>query len=149
MAKLTKILVLNGPNLTLLGTREPQHYGSETLESLNESLIKRFPNVAFRFEQSNHEGALIEHLHAAEGQVDGVVFNPGGYSHTSVALADAMRSLTGPVIEVHISQLYQRESERQQLVTAAAADGLMVGLGVQGYHLAVEHVVWRCNQKGN
>ena len=137
-----EILVLNGPNLNLLGTREPETYGSATLADLETGLRGGFPNVTFRFVQSNCEGHLIDALQAAHSDgMAGVVFNPGGFSHTSVALRDAMAAITPPVVEVHISNIAAREPFRHHSVTAGAAAGVISGLGLEGYALAVHHLL--------
>lgn len=137
-----KLLILNGPNLNLLGTRETDVYGSGTLVDLERELTTGFPDVALVFEQSNHEGALIEALHLAGSQgFDGVVFNPGGYSHTSVALRDAIAAIDVPVVEVHLSNIYARERFRHVSRTAAAAVGVISGLGFEGYAAAVRYLI--------
>ncbi|WP_022835696.1 type II 3-dehydroquinate dehydratase [Salisaeta longa] len=133
------LLILNGPNLNLLGTREPDTYGTTTLGDLQAMLEAAFPDVRFRFVQSNHEGALIDALHAAHQEdYTGVVFNPGGYTHTSVALRDAIAAIQPPVIEVHLSNIHAREPFRQTSRTAGACRGQISGLGVAGYRLAVD-----------
>ena len=135
------LLVLNGPNLNLLGTREPDTYGSETLADVEATLRDAFPNVAFAFRQDNSEGALIDHLHAAHEQsLDGVVFNPGGYTHTSVALRDAIAAVDPPVVEVHLSNIHARESFRHQSRVAPVCVGQISGLGTAGYALAVRYL---------
>ncbi len=132
------LLVLNGPNLNLLGTREPETYGTTTLGDIEDELAGRFPEVAFHFEQANSEGTLIDHLHAAhEDGVDGVVFNPGGYTHTSVALRDAVTAIDSPVVEVHLSNVHAREDFRRTSRIAPACVGQMSGFGAAGYRLAV------------
>ena len=134
------LLILNGPNLNLLGTREPATYGAATLAEVEEGLRRAFPEVAFSFFQSNHEGALIDRLHEAHAErVAGVVFNPGGYTHTSVALRDAVAAVDVPVVEVHLSNVHAREPFRHRSLTAAACAGQISGLGVHGYHLAVRY----------
>lgn len=134
------LLVLHGPNLNLLGTREPEIYGSATLEDLAHELKAAFPDVRFSFFQSNHEGALVERLHQAHAEgVDGVVFNPAAYTHTSVALRDAVAAITPPVIEVHLSNVYAREAMRHVSYIAPVAAGKIVGFGMRGYHLAVRY----------
>lgn len=135
------VLVLNGPNLNLLGTREPETYGHGTLADLEADLRAAFPAVHWRFEQSNHEGALIDALHRAHADgLDGVVFNPGGYTHTSVALRDAVAAIGVPVVEVHLSNVHAREPFRHRSLTAAACVGQISGLGRTGYHLAVRYL---------
>jgi 3-dehydroquinate dehydratase-2 len=138
------LLVLNGPNLNLLGTREPDTYGTTTLADIEADLDAAFPDVAFRFAQENGEGALIDHLHAAhEDAVDGVVFNPGGYTHTSVALRDAVAAIEPPVVEVHLSNVHAREDFRRTSRIAPACVGQMSGFGAEGYRLAVRFFVTR------
>ncbi len=137
------LLVLNGPNLNLLGRREPEVYGSTTQSDIEAGLRAAFPEVAFDFQQHNGEGALIDALHAADGEADGVVFNPGGYAHTSVALHDAVAAIDVPVVEVHISNVWAREDVRQRLTIAAAAAGVVSGFGVAGYRLAVRYFLDR------
>ena len=137
-----KLLILNGPNLNLLGRREPEVYGSTTQADIEADLRAAFPDVAFAFAQHNGEGALIDALHAAEGDgVAGVVFNPGGYAHTSVALHDAVAAIGVPVVEVHISNVHAREDFRHRLVITPACAGFIGGFGVAGYRLAVQHFV--------
>ena len=132
------ILVLNGPNLNLLGTREPEKYGQTTLEELEVELRRNFPHIQFSFCQSNHEGELIDRLHQAyESGVSGVVFNPGAYTHTSVALRDAIKAIDLPVVEVHISNIYARESFRHFSYLAPVCSGQISGLGIGGYNLAI------------
>ena len=135
------VLVLNGPNLNLLGQREPEIYGAGTLGDLHELLRQRFPSVPLRFAQHNCEGALLDEIHAAD-TVDtaGIVFNPGGYGHTSVALHDAIRAISTPVIEVHLSNPAARESFRHASMIAPACSGTIAGLGPSGYLLAVLHL---------
>lgn len=135
-----RVLVLNGPNLNLLGTREPETYGRVTLDDLEANLRRDFPSHAFSFFQSNVEGELIDQLHAAgtNGQTDGVVFNPGGYSHTSVALRDAIASIQIPVVEVHITNVAARESFRHHSLTAAHCVGQISGFGADSYRLGVQ-----------
>jgi len=141
--------VLNGPNLNLLGTREPETYGRGTLDELAHDLRQAFPDVAFEFAQSNHEGELIDRLHAAhEEAVGGVVFNPGGYTHTSVALHDAVAAIDPPVVEVHLSNIHAREAFRHTSRVAPACAGQIAGLGRPGYHLAVQYFVGSAKREG-
>lgn len=143
------LLVLNGPNLNLLGTREPEVYGAGTLADLEKELRQAFPDVTFDFAQSNHEGELIDRLHAAHAEeADGVVFNPGGYTHTSVALRDAVAAIDPPVVEVHLSNIHARESFRHTSRLAPVCAGQITGLGRMGYHLAVQYFVGRGKREG-
>ena len=133
-----KILILNGPNLNLIGKREPEIYGSQSLDEYFEIMKKRFPDCTIDAFQSNHEGVLIDKLQEAMGKYDGVVMNPGGYAHTSIALADAVRAIKIPVVEVHISNIYEREEYRHHSYTAEAAVHSIVGHGLEGYSEAVD-----------
>ena len=139
------ILVLNGPNLNLLGKREPEIYGSLTLDDIQARLQETASarGVTLRFEQSNHEGALIDALHEARGWAGGAIFNPGGYTHTSVALRDAISAVDYPVIEVHLSNVFAREEFRHHSFVSPVALGVISGLGWVGYKLALEALVDR------
>ena len=132
-----KILLLNGPNLNLLGTREPEIYGHQSFEDYFETLKINFPKVELEYFQSNHEGALLDKLHEAGFSADGIVLNAGAFTHTSVALADAIAAITTPVIEVHISNVHRREPFRHHSFLSAHCVGSIVGLGLEGYRLAV------------
>lgn len=134
-----KLLIVNGPNLNLLGQREPGIYGHDTMDACLDSLHQRFPDDELLYYQSNVEGFLIDRLQQAitEG-VEGVVLNAGAYTHTSVALHDAIRSLHFPVIEVHISNVHQREEFRHRSMISAACQGVICGFGLHSYTLAVE-----------
>ena len=136
-----KILILNGPNLNLIGRREPHIYGTESLVNYIENLKQYFPKHQLDYFQSNHEGVLIDKLHEAWDLYDGVVFNPGAYCHTSIALADAIRSIEIPVVEVHISDIYSREEYRHHSFTAEASVKSIVGNGLEGYKEAVEFLI--------
>jgi 3-dehydroquinate dehydratase II len=139
-----KILVINGPNLNLLGTREPQTYGSTTLAQVEASLHAQAAErgAALQCFQSNHEGALIDRIHAARGEaVDAIVINPGGLTHTSVALRDALAGVAIPFIELHISNVHQREAFRHHSYLSGIALAVMAGLGVAGYGLALRFVL--------
>ncbi|MDA0378838.1 MAG: type II 3-dehydroquinate dehydratase [Bacteroidetes bacterium] len=138
-----RLLILNGPNLNMLGKREPGIYGSATLSDIEASLRNRFPQVDFTFVQSNHEGELIDALQTA--QVEGVVLNGAGFTHTSVALRDAIASIDTPVVEVHISNIHARESFRHASLTAAVCVGAITGLGTEGYALAVRYFLSRAS----
>lgn len=132
-----KILILNGPNLNLLGVREPDIYGRQTFESFFGQLCSEFPEVSLEYFQSNHEGALIDKLHEVGFTYDGIVCNAGAYSHTSIAIADAIAGIQTPVVEVHISNVHQRETFRHHSYLAAVCAGSIVGLGLTGYKLAI------------
>lgn len=141
-------MVLNGPNLNLLGTREPETYGHETLADVEVMCRDAASSLGYdiEFHQSNHEGVLIDLIHDAgsrvkKGELLGVVFNPGAYTHTSIALYDAIKGTNVPVIEIHISNVHARESFRHHSYISPAAKGIIVGLGVQGYVLAIQGLV--------
>lgn len=132
-----RILILNGPNLNLLGRREPEVYGSQTFETYFETLIALFPELDLAYFQSNHEGAILDKLHEVGFSYDGIVLNAGAYTHTSVALADAISGITTPVIEVHISNVHAREAFRHHSFISPKAAGIIVGFGLKGYELAL------------
>lgn len=138
-----KILILHGPNLNLLGTREPEVYGSMTLDNINDKLsdLGRELGAEIQCIQSNHEGVLIDALHEARTSMDGVVFNPGGYTHTSIALRDAISAIQIPVIEVHLSNVYAREEFRHVSMISAVCKGKIVGLGWRSYTLGLRALV--------
>ena len=137
-----KVLVLNGPNLATLGRREPEIYGTATLAQLEALLADRAKTMGIEVEclQSNHEGGLIDAIERASNSVDAIVINPGALSHYGLALADALRGSGKPVIEVHISNVFAREPERHRMVTAAAAKGVISGLGFDGYLAALAYL---------
>ena len=135
------ILILNGPNLNLLGRREPDVYGAHSFDDYLQELRAQYPDVQIDYFQSNHEGALIDKLHEVGFTIDGIVLNAGAYTHTSVALHDAIRAITAPVIEVHISNVPQREPFRHQSFISAACRGVIRGFGLDSYRLAVEALV--------
>jgi 3-dehydroquinate dehydratase II len=138
-----RIAVLNGPNLNLLGSREPELYGTTTLGQVESRLVElgRELGVEVECAQHNVEGALLEIVHAMRGRVDGVVLNAGAYSHSSLALRDALTGVALPYVEVHVSNVYAREPERHHSMLAPAAVGLVVGLGAHGYELALRGLV--------
>ena len=135
------IFVLNGPNLNLLGKRQPEIYGHTTLDDV-EALCESTAAAGFgiRLEQSNHEGQLIDWIHEARDSACGIVINPGAYTHTSVAILDALKAFDGPVMEVHISNVHQREAFRHHSYVSLRADGVIAGLGIEGYAAAVRRV---------
>jgi len=138
-----KILILHGPNLNLLGTREPEVYGSATLDDVNSRMIELGKELGAEIKclQSNHEGALIDALQDARTWAGGVVFNPGGYTHTSVALRDAISAIQIPVIEVHISNVYAREEFRHKSLVSAVCRGKVSGFGLLSYELGLRGLV--------
>jgi len=138
-----KILLLHGPNLNLLGTREPEVYGSLTLDDINNRIISLGKELKAEIKclQSNHEGALIDALQDARTWADGVVFNPGGYTHTSVALRDAISAIVIPVIEVHLSNVYAREEFRHTSLVSAVCKGKVSGFGWHSYELGLRGLV--------
>lgn len=136
-----KIQIINGPNINLLGKREPSIYGAVTFEDYLSSLRTEFPKIEIDYFQSNVEGEMINKIHEVGFDVDGIVLNAGAYTHTSIALQDAIRAVTAPVIEVHISNVHARESFRHVSMIACACIGVICGFGLQSYKLAVEALV--------
>jgi 3-dehydroquinate dehydratase-2 len=132
-----KFIVLNGPNLNLLGSRDKNHYGAFSLSDIELLLKKEYPDDYFEFYQSNHEGELIDRIQKAESFFDGIIINPGGYAHTSVAIKDALTESKVPKIEVHLSNLSSRESYRQVCLTASSCNGYLSGFKADGYLAAV------------
>lgn len=133
-----RIIIINGPNLNLLGSREPSIYGQETMEDCLASLRKRFPQIKIEYFQSNHEGALVDRLQDAAASHDGIILNAAAYTHTSIALLDAIRAISTPVVEVHLSNVSAREDFRHRSMIAPACVGTIAGFGVDVYRLAVE-----------
>lgn len=134
-----KIAIINGPNLNLLGIREPGIYGNQTFEQYFEQLKLKFPAVEFHYYQSNIEGELINEVQRAGFSFDGIIINPAGYTHTSVALGDAIAAITTPVVEVHISNIFGREEFRKLSLVSGKSVGVISGLGLKGYELAVAY----------
>lgn len=137
------IYLINGPNLNLLGKREPEVYGRQTFELFFEELCALFPALSLHYFQSNHEGALIDKIQEVGFSVDGIVLNAGAFTHTSIALADAIGAVTAPVLEVHISNVHARETYRHHSYLSAKCAGVIVGLGLDGYRLAIDHLMRR------
>jgi len=137
------ILVINGPNLNLLGKREPDIYGNITLENINQKIKLHFKNEDLRidFFQSNEEGKIIDRIIESEKKYNAIVINPAAYSHYSIAILDAMRSINIPVVEVHLSNIYKREEYRKKSVTAEASLGVISGFGYYGYIMAIEFIL--------
>ena len=136
-----KIQIINGPNLNLLGTREPDIYGSDTMEAYLDTLRKRYPDIDIDYYQSNIEGELITKLQQVGFTYDGIVLNAGAYTHTSIALHDCIRSLKTPVIEVHISNVHKREEFRHHSYISSACRGVICGFGMDSYRLAIESFI--------
>lgn len=131
-----KILIINGPNLNLLGTREPEIYGSTTLSDIEKVISeysKTFQNVSVEFFQSNHEGEIVEKIQSAKGVYDGIVINPAAYTHTSVAIADAIKAVSLPAVEIHLSNINKREDFRKNSITASSCIGQISGFGKNSY----------------
>ena len=133
-----KILIVNGPNINLLGRREPGIYGSVAFEDYLEQLRKRYPEVEIDYYQSNVEGFLIDRIQQAGFEVDGIILNAGAYTHTSIALQDAIRAVPAPVVEVHISTVHAREEFRHRSMISSACRGVICGFGLDSYRLALE-----------
>ena len=132
-----KIIIINGPNLNLLGKREPEVYGNETFESYFEKLQLQFPNMILEYFQSNIEGEIISKIQEVGFSFDGIVLNAGAYTHTSIGIGDAVKAVTTPVVEVHISNTFSRESFRHQSYISPNAKGVIIGFGLQSYELAL------------
>jgi 3-dehydroquinate dehydratase-2 len=143
-----RILIINGPNLNLLGRREPEIYGSTSFEDYFNDLKNRFSGIHLEYFQSNHEGAILDKLHDTGSKSDGIVINAGAYAHTSIALADAVAAIRTPAVEVHISNVFEREAYRHHSWLSAKCEGCIFGLGLEGYALAVEYLVRRFRTAG-
>lgn len=133
-----KLLILNGPNLNLLGKREPEIYGTQTFKEYFTDLEKKFTSIDFTYFQSNIEGEIINKLHDVGFSYDGIILNAGGYTHTSIAIADAIKAITTPVIEVHISNTFAREAYRHHSYLSPVCKGVIVGFGLKSYELAIQ-----------
>ena len=136
-----QILIINGPNLNLLGKREPEIYGSRSFVDYLKSIEAGFSDVQLRYFQSNHEGELLDKIHELGFEVDGIVINAGALTHTSIALADALAAVMAPAVEVHISNVHARESFRHHSYLSAKCKGVVVGLGLMGYELAIRYLI--------
>lgn len=136
-----KIAIINGPNLNLLGKREPEVYGHETFETFFEGMVKTYPTIEFKYYQSNIEGELINAIQEFGFSTDGIILNPAGYTHTSVAIGDAVVAIPATVVEVHISNIFAREEFRKHSHVSAKCTGVISGLGLKGYELALNYLV--------
>ena len=136
------VLILNGPNLNLLGTRQPEVYGQQTLTEVQVACadLAETLGLGVDFHQSNHEGALVDLIQAARDVAQGIIINPGAYSHTSIAILDALNAFDGPVLEVHISNIHRREAFRHHSFVSARAEGVIAGFGTEGYLLALRRM---------
>ena len=133
-----RVIIINGPNLNLLGQREPSVYGADSFEAYFATLQRAYPQLELSYFQSNHEGALLDKLHEVGFSYDGIILNAGAYTHTSLALHDAIRAITTPVVEVHISNTFAREAFRHHSYISAVAKGVIVGFGMESHRLALE-----------
>lgn len=134
-----QLIIINGPNLNLLGKREPEIYGRHTFEEYFKDLKKDFPAISLDYFQSNHEGEIIDKIHEIGFSYDGIIINAGGLTHTSVALADALSSVESPAVEVHISNIHAREAFRHKSYLSSRCTGMICGMGLQGYEFAIRH----------
>ena len=141
-----KIIIINGPNLNLLGTREPEIYGNKNFDSFLNDLRNKYKELNIEYFQSNIEGELIDKLHNVGFSYDAIILNPGGYTHTSVAIADAIAAIETPVIEVHISNVFNREEFRRNLITTASCKAAIFGFGLDSYELAVKSLLLSCEK---
>ena len=148
MSNNSKIFIINGPNLNLLGKREPEHYGNKTLNDIKENCMKYVAkkNIELIFEQSNDESVIIEMIQDASDS-DGIIINAGAYTHTSIAIHDALKSSNSPAIEVHLSNIHKREEFRHKSYISGVVDGIIIGLGDQGYILAIDAVTKIMNER--
>jgi 3-dehydroquinate dehydratase-2 len=136
-----KLLILNGPNLNLIGSREPEIYGNEDFETMLQAWKKQYPQVELTYFQSNVEGEIINQLQACIGKFNGIILNAGAYTHTSIAIGDAVRAIKVPVIEVHLSNVMKREEFRHVSFISPSADGVISGFGMRSYELAILHFI--------
>lgn len=136
-----QITIINGANLNLLGVREPEKYGAESFDNYLHSLRLQYPNITINYFQSNIEGEIVNELHRVGFSSDAVILNAGGYTHTSVVIADAVAAITAPVVEVHITNIYAREPERHISLLSKASVGVISGFGLNSYRLAIESVI--------
>lgn len=136
-----RIQIINGPNLNLLGKREPSVYGNQSFEAYLTSLQQQYPQITLSYFQSNHEGELIDKIHEVGFEVGGIILNAGAFTHTSVALADAIRAINSPVVEVHISNVFQREEFRHHSFLSPVCKGIISGFGMDSYRLALEYLI--------
>lgn len=142
-----RVIIINGPNLNLLGQREPSVYGADSFEAYFATLQRAYPQLELSYFQSNHEGALLDKLHEVGFSYDGIILNAGAYTHTSLALHDAIRAITTPVVEVHISNTFAREAFRHHSYISAVAKGVIVGFGMESYRLALESICLMINDQ--
>ena len=140
-----KIIIINGPNLNLLGKREPEIYGSLSFEEFFESLVKKYPELTLEYYQNNVEGELVNKIHEVGFYYDGILLNAGAYTHTSVAISDAIAGVKTPVIEVHISNIYKREEFRHKSIISKECIGMIAGLGLDGYDLGLQYFITKNN----
>lgn len=138
---MTQIIIINGPNLNLLGVRQPEIYGSKSFDEYFVELEILYPNLNLHYYQSNHEGDIIDKLHAVGFRYDGIILNAGGFTHTSVAIADALRAITTPVVEVHLTNIYEREPYRHQNFIRESAVHSILGHGLTGYRMAINYLI--------
>ncbi|HSI77438.1 MAG TPA: type II 3-dehydroquinate dehydratase [Lunatimonas sp.] len=140
-----KIIIINGPNLNLLGKREPEIYGSLSFEEFFETLVKKYPSHTLEYYQNNVEGELVNKIHEVGFSYDGILLNAGAYTHTSVAVSDAIAGVKTPVIEVHISKIYKREEFRHKSIISKECIGMIAGLGLDGYDLGLQYFISKSN----
>jgi 3-dehydroquinate dehydratase II len=140
-----KIIIINGPNLNLLGKREPEIYGSQSFEDFFETLVKKYPQLSLEYYQNNVEGELVNKIHQVGFSYDGILLNAGAYTHTSVAVSDAIAGVKTPVVEIHISNIYKREEFRHKSIISKECVGMIAGLGLDGYDLGLQYFILKNN----